>query len=240
MNLSNPFLSVVVPAYNEERNLPATLNLILAYLKKQNYSWEVIVVNDGSTDHTKELALEFQQAANLIFVDYQPNRGKGFAVKSGVQQAKGELILFMDADNSTEISELEKVLVEVKNGAEIVIGSRRLKDSKISKRQPWQRRLAGDLFRIYAKLLFGFSYNDTQAGFKAFTRRASRVFDYQTVWRWSFDVEILWLAKLLDLTVKEISISWENNEQSHVTFLGALNWPWDLLKIRLRRYNLNN
>lgn len=245
MESKEPFLSVVIPAFNEERLLPGTLNSILNYLKKQSYSWEVIVSDDGSSDHTRELVLEFQKSfPELILVDSQINHGKGLAVKNGILQSQGELVLFMDADNSTKINEIEKAFPLLApdgsrpalSAADIVIASRRLKDSKITVFQPWHRRFLGEIFRIFTRVLFGFHYNDTQAGFKVFNQKARQVFDRQTVWRWGFDVEILWLAKKLGLNVKEIPIEWENHPNTHVKPLEAVNMIFELIKIRLTRY----
>ena len=237
---AQPFLSVVIPAYNEERRLPATLNSVLAYLKHCDYSWEVIVANDGSQDHTADLVQEFQKAIpNLILLDNAANRGKGFVVRQGVLRAQGEIILSMDADNSTKIEEVAKALSEFERGADLVIGSRRLPGSKIIKLQPFYRRLFGEVFRLYVKILFGFPYDDTQAGFKAIQQGAKEIFQRQTLWGWGFDVELLWLAKLLRLKVKEIPINWENSESSRVTFWRAARWPLDLLRVRLKRYKLD-
>ena len=233
------FLSVVIPAFNEERLLPGTLNLILGYLKKQKYSWEVIVSNDGSKDHTKELVLEFQKSfPELYLIDNLTNRGKGYAVKSGVLQAKGELVLFMDADNSTKISEIEKAIPLSNRGADIVIGSRRLKDSLITRGQPAHRRLLGEFFRIFVKILFGLKYDDTQAGFKLFNRKARRTFELQILSGFSFDVELLFLAKKLGLKVSEIPIQWENDSNSHVSLKKMIQAIFDLIKLRFRSYNI--
>lgn len=236
------FLSVVIPAFNEERLLPGTLNSIFGYLKKQSYSWEVVVSDDGSSDHTKDLVLEFQKSfPELILVDSPVNRGKGFAVNRGVKTAQGDLVVFMDADNSTKINEIEKVLPLFQGDIasatfDIVIASRRLKDSKITVFQPWYRRFLGEIFRIFTRVLFGFHYDDTQAGFKVFNQKARQVFDRQTVWRWGFDVELLWLAKKLGLSVKEIPIEWENHPNTHLKFLEAVNTIFELIRIRLIRY----
>ncbi len=239
MESKRPFLSVVIPAFNEERLLPGTLNSILNYLKKQSYSWEVIVSDDGSSDHTRELVLEFQKSfPELILVDNQINRGKGFAVKEGVLRSRGELVLFMDADNSTKINEIEKAFPLLNGGADIVIGSRRLKESKISRTQPFFRRLGGEFFRILTKLIFDFHYNDTQAGFKIFSEKAKKLFQYQITSRWSFDVEILWLAKKMGFKVVEIPIEWSDNLNSRVKLTQAIKFPFELLKIRFRKYHL--
>lgn len=240
-------MSVVIPAFNEERSLPGTLNSVLGYLKKQNYSWEVILSDDGSSDHTKELFAEFQKSfPELELVGSQENRGKGFAVKNGVLHSRGELVLFMDADNSTKINEIEKAFPllapdgsrPVLSTADIVIGSRRLKDSKITVFQPWHRRFLGEVFRIFTKVMFDFHYDDTQAGFKVFNRKAQKAFELQTISGFSFDVELLFLAKKLGLKVSEIPIQWENNSHSHVSFKRMIQAMIDLIKLRFKRYNV--
>ncbi len=240
------FLSVIIPAFNEEKSLSETINSVFNYLKKQSYFWEVIVSNDGSRDHTKDLVLEFQKSwPELKLVDNPQNRGKGLAVKNGVLQSQGELVLFMDADNSTKIVELEKALPFLvsnssypsSNTADVAIGSRRLKDSLIVESQPIHRRLLGEFFRVFTKLVFGLPYDDTQAGFKIFNRKARKLFELQAASGFSFDVELLFLAKKLGLRVKEIPIQWENDIRSHVSFKKMVQAMIELIKIRLTRYN---
>jgi len=245
--MKDVYLSVIIPAFNEEKPLPETLNSVFGYLKKQTYSWEVIVSNDGSKDHTGNLILEFQKSyPELKLVDNRKNQGKGFAVKSGVLQSRGELVLFMDADNSTKIWELEKALPFLVSSssrpssdvADIVIGSRRLKNSFITKFQPMHRQLLGEFFRIFVKIVFGLPFDDTQAGFKVFNRKARKVFELQTLSGFSFDVELLFLAKKLGLKIKEIPIQWQNNADSHVSFRKMLQAIIDLIKLRFKRYNI--
>lgn len=226
------FLSVIIPAYNEQFNIIETLNSVFGYLKKQAYSFEVIVVNDGSRDKTADLVREYQKSfPNLILLDNSINRGKGFAVRQGMQQARGKLALFMDADNSTKITEIEKALPLFEQGAEIVIGSRRLKTSQILAPQPLYRRFLGELFRLTTKFLFGLPYEDTQAGFKIFNQRARQLFERQKIWGWSFDVELLVLAKQLGLKVQEIPITWENRRSSRVRLRGMIKVGFEFLKI---------
>lgn len=235
------FLSVVIPTFNEEKTIITTLNSIFSYLKKQNYSFEVIVVNDCSRDYTRDLVIEFQKSFdNLILIDNERNEGKGFSVRRGMLEAQGELAVFMDADNSTKIEEIAKALPFFeKNETEVVIASRRLKDSRITKSQSFFRKLSGEFFRIYTKVLFDFSYDDTQAGFKVFNCKGREVFKYQTITRWSFDVELLWLAKKMGFRVKEIPIDWEDNPNTHVKLSQAIKFPLELLKIRLGKYKID-
>jgi glycosyltransferase involved in cell wall biosynthesis len=227
------FLSVVIPAYNEQFNIIETLNSVFGYLKKQDYAFEVIVVNDGSKDKTKDLVLEFQKSfPNLVFIDNQVNRGKGFAVKQGMLKARGELALFMDADSSTKINEVGKAIPLINSGADVVIGSRRLKDSRIIESQPIHRRFLGELFRVMTKTLFGLPFDDTQAGFKVFNQSSRAIFEKQKISGWSFDVEILVLAKKLGLEVKEIPIQWEDRRVSRVRLKGMIKVFFEFLRIK--------
>ncbi|OGY38783.1 MAG: hypothetical protein A2418_02565 [Candidatus Brennerbacteria bacterium RIFOXYC1_FULL_41_11] len=251
--MNHPFLSVIIPAYNEEKSLPGTLRSVFSYLGKQSYSWEVLVVNDGSEDRTKDLALEFQKSfPELRLIENFKNRGKGFAVKNGVLHSKGDLVLFMDADNSTKINEIEKALPLLRGDItsvlpgqnpllhseqfDVIMGSRRLKDSLIVESQPRHRRFLGEFFRVFTKILLDLPYDDTQAGFKIFNQRARRIFDLQTLSGFSFDAELLFLAKKIGLRVKEIPIQWENNASSHVSFKKMAHALAELLKIRFKRY----
>ncbi|MEW5805211.1 MAG: dolichyl-phosphate beta-glucosyltransferase [Patescibacteria group bacterium] len=231
------FVSVVIPAYNEQFNIIETLNSVFSYLKKQSYDFEVIVVNDGSTDKTKDLILEYQKSfSNLIFIDNEINRGKGFVVKQGMLRAKGELGLFMDADNSTKIQEIEKALPLFKQSADLVIGSRRLKESRIVESQPAHRQFLGEVFRLTTKFLFGLPYDDTQAGFKVFNRKARQVFARQRISGWSFDVELLVRAKKLGLNIVEIPIEWENRKQSKVRLKGMIKALFEFVRIYFGKF----
>ena len=224
---------MIIPAYNEQLNIIETLNSVFAFLKKQNYSFEVIVVNDGSKDKTKDLVLEFQKSfSNLVFIDNLINRGKGFVVKQGMLKAQGQIALFMDADNSAKINEIEKALPLLKTGIDIVIGSRRLKNSEIIISQPIHRRFLGELFRLTTKTLFSLPYDDTQAGFKVFNEKSRKaIFEKQTISGWSFDVEILVLAKKLGFRVSEIPIQWENCKFSRVKLKGMIKVFFEFGKI---------
>jgi dolichyl-phosphate beta-glucosyltransferase len=234
---NKPFLSIVIPAYNEEKRLPGTLDNIISYLQTKPYTAEIIVVDDGCKDNTKKVAESFiSQFPNLRVVDYGQNRGKGYAVRFGMLQAKGDIVLFSDSDLSTPIEELEKFLPKFEEGYDIVIGSRALKDSIITVSQPWYRVFMGKTFNLIVRTLFWTRITDTQCGFKAFTRKAVQdIFPRQTVFGFGFDVEVLFIGKKLGYKIAECPVIWENSEDSRVSAIkDSIKMFWDLLVIRNR------
>ena len=229
------YLSVIVPAYNEEYSIGLTLRSIEAYLSRQSYLYEVIVVNDGSKDKTVEVVSRLISGCPFIrLINYKNNRGKGWAVKEGMVNAKGKIRLFMDADNSTSLDQFEKLSPYFEEGFDIVIGSRRVEGSIIKIHQSWFRENIGILFNLIVRLIVGLPMKDTQAGFKAFSSLAAEnVFPLQTVWNWAFDVELLVIAQSLGYKVKEAPICWENGPVSHVELKGMIMMLFDILKTRL-------
>ena len=229
------YLSVIIPAYNEEKRLPGTLDSIAEYIKSMKKEVEVIVVVDGSRDNTKQVAESYKdKIAGLRVLDYGDNRGKGFAVKTGMLEAKGEYVLFMDADNATPLSEVEKLWPFV-SGYEIVIGSRHLKDSNVVIKQPWYRILISRLGNFVIQALIIKDIKDTQCGFKLFTCKAAQeIFSRQQIDRWGFDMEILSIAqKVLGYKIKEVPVSWYNSAESRLRPVrDALRTLRELLKIK--------
>ena len=229
------YLSVIVPAYNEQRRLPKTLSSIDSYLRKQPYDYEILVVSDGSKDRTAEVVEDLKvKIKNLRLVDNKENHGKGFVVRQGLLEAKGEYRLFTDADNSTSIDQVEKMWPEVKKGYDIVIGSRDLKESIIAVPQSWLRRRLGDVFNLFSQVTCGlWGIWDAQCGFKIFTKEAvEKIFPKCKINRFAFDPEILVVAKKLGFKIKEIPVVWINEPESKVKFKSMVKMGLDLLKIR--------
>ncbi len=231
------YLSVIIPAYNEEKRLPNTLSDIDKYLLRQSYDYEIIVVNDGSKDKTAEVVRGLTSVIkNLRLIDNKENHGKGYVVRQGMLEAKGEYRLFTDADNSTSIDQVEKMWPYFKQGYNIIIGSRDVKGAVLDPPQPWLRNLIlGEGFKLLRKIIAGlWELEDTQCGFKCFTKKAAEdVFPKCKINRFAFDPEMLIIAKKLGYKIKEIPIVWENDLESKVKFKGMVKMGLDLLKIRL-------
>ncbi len=230
----NIYLSVIVPAYNEENRLPKTINSIVDFLKKQSYESEVIIVDDGSTDKTVEVAnklISKVPTARLILG--KVNRGKGFAVKTGMLSARGERRLFMDADGSTPISEVDK-LFKTGEDADVVIGSRRVSGADVKEDQSVFRLTLGWLFRTIIETILPLGVVDSQNGFKLFSAKsANELFLQQTIFGWAFDVEILYMARKRGYKIKEVPIVWVNDKESKVTLKGMVKMLWEVLKVRV-------
>ncbi|MDD5145825.1 MAG: glycosyltransferase family 2 protein, partial [Candidatus Pacebacteria bacterium] len=219
-------LSVIIPAYNEEKRLPKTLEEIDKYLSKQNYDYEIIVVSDGSKDKTAEVIEKCKmQIANLRLIANVENHGKGYVVRQGMLGAKGDYRLFTDADNSTSIDQVEKMWPEFEAGYDIVIGSRDAKGAVLDPPQPWLRQIIlGEGFKLFRKLVIDlWGISDTQCGFKGFTKKAAEdIFPKCKIDRFAFDPEILILAKKFGYKIKEIPVLWKNDLESKVKFKSML------------------
>lgn len=208
-------LSIIVPAYNESKRIAKTLRTIVSYFKNTNNSYELLVVDDGSKDGTKEV-VESLMISNAKVLGYGENRGKGFAINFGVKHARGEWILFTDADNSTPIEEFSKLAAE-KADYQVIIGSRYLKESNIVVKQSKLRILLSRIGNILSQVILLPGIKDTQCGFKLFSATAAKqIFAKQTIWRWGFDMEILRIARELSYKVKEVPVIWYNDEQTHL------------------------
>jgi glycosyltransferase involved in cell wall biosynthesis len=230
-----PQFSIVVPAYNESGRLPATLEKILDHVHEQDWNVEVVVVDDGSRDDTVEVARRFAAKHPEVRVIQNPgNQGKGYAVRNGMLQAKGAVMLFTDADLSSPISEAAKLFAALEAGADVAIGSRWLDPSLQFHRQSLQRRMLSRIYHFYLRMLLRFPYRDTQCGFKAFTRPAAEIiFPLQLVRRWGFDPEILYLAHRHGMKVAEIPVRWGHDEGSKINPLrDGLRMGIDGLKVR--------
>lgn len=234
-------LSIIISCYNESKKLPNTLPEIDKYLRKQSYDYEILLVNDGSKDNTYEVAKSLEtQIKNLKVVghkanlEYSENRGKGFGVRFGMLKAKGEYRLFMDADNSTSIDQVEKMWPEFDNGFDVVIGSRDVKGAILDPPQPFQRVLVGNIFNLMVQAIVGlWGVWDTQCGFKGFTKEATEtIFPKCKINRWAFDPELLIIGKKLGYKIKEIPVYWKNDIRSAVKFSSMFEMFKDLLRIR--------
>jgi dolichyl-phosphate beta-glucosyltransferase len=219
--LSNTRLSVIIPAYNEELRLPDTLRHSIEYLKNQSYDSEIIVVNDGSTDGTERVVHEQSSSPvsmRLLAHPDDANHGKGASVKRGMLEARGEYRLFMDADNSTSLDQVERFWPFFSQGYQVVIGSRTLKDSVIGLHQPKYKELAGRLGNWIIRTLAVPGISDTQAGFKMFTaQEAEMIFSRQTLDRWGYDFELLAIARSKNCRICEVPITWLNAAGSKIT-----------------------
>lgn len=220
-----PYLSIVIPAYNEENRIGRTLDATFDYLESQSYEGEVIVVNDGSTDRTAQKVLEFKTRAGdrLRLIENPGNRGKGCSIRNGMLQATGEIILFYDADLSTPTSEIVKVVAPIADDRyDIVFGSRALDRSLIGTHQSYVREMVGKAGNWVQYLFTGLKFRDTQCGFKAFRRETARaVFPLQQIDGFGFDPEILFIARKQGWRLLETPVRWNHVEGSKVHVIGS-------------------
>ncbi len=227
--------SIVIPAYNEGRRLGATLEKVLAYVRAQGWDAEVIVVNDGSRDDTAEIVRGFAARNSAVRLLENPgNRGKGYSVRNGILQARGEVVVFSDADLSSPIEEMPKLLEALTGGADIAIGSRWLRAELQTQRQSLHRQLFGRVFNLLMRIILGLKFKDTQCGFKAFTRRAARtILPLERIDRWGFDPEILFLARKFGFRVQEVPVVWGHSggTRIHPLIDGARMFQ-EMLRIR--------
>jgi glycosyltransferase involved in cell wall biosynthesis len=216
-----PKYSIVIPAYNESARIPATLASVISCIRERGWFAEVIVVNDGSTDSTAQVVREIAQSAPEVrLIENPSNRGKGYSVRAGMLQAVGEVLLFSDSDLSAPIEEAERLFAAIHDGADIAIGSRWLESSRQTHRQPLYRQFLGRCFNAVIRAVMGLRFADTQCGFKAFTREAANtVFHLQTIERWGFDPEILFIALKRGFWIVEVPVSWAHDERSRMSYL---------------------
>ena len=229
------YLSVIIPAYNEEKRLSKTLEEIDKYLSKQSYDYEILVVNDGSKDKTAQVIRDrVSVIQNLRLIDNKKNNGKGYVVRQGMLEAEGEYRIFTDADNSTSIDQVEKMWPYFEAGFDIVFGSRDAKGAILDLPQSPLRRFLGEVFGFLTNLIVGtWGIADSQCGFKCFTKKAAEnIFPKCKINRFAFDPEFFMIAKKLGYKIKEIPVYWENDPESKVKFKWMVNMGIDLLKIR--------
>lgn len=231
--------SIVIPAFNERQRIAPTLDALFAFMDSRGAPYEIIVVDDGSSDGTGEYARQTHPRARVL--ENPGNRGKGYSVRAGMLAARGGRVLFTDADLSTPIEHLAEFEAALDSGCDMAIASRALPDSRLTIRQPWWRETSGRLFNLLVRRIAGLPFRDTQCGFKAYRRAAARrLARLQRLERWAFDVEQLILARRLDLRVRELPVEWRNSPDSRVHFLrDASTMLWEVVKVRLAKYDLS-
>jgi dolichyl-phosphate beta-glucosyltransferase len=242
------FLSIVIPAYNEEKRIERTLDDVLRFLESQSYRGEVIVVDDGSSDGTARIASDriagYRNAGHEMRVlTNKPNRGKGYSVKRGLTETRGEIVLFTDADLSSPITEAPKLIDPIaERRADVTLGSRALNREMIGVHQPRMRELGGIVFNLCMRIITGLKFKDTQCGFKAFRREcALPVFALQRVERFGFDPEVLYIAKKQGNKLLEVPVVWNHCEggelQNKLNYLlDSINMFADLIRIRFNDF----
>ncbi len=233
--MSNAHLSVIIPAYNEQPRLPDTLRHVLNYLTARPYRSEVIVVDDGSSDDTPNVTRQFDGPVPVRLHRHADgaNHGKGASVKRGMLEATGEYRLFMDADNSTTVDQIEDFWPHLEKGCDVAIGSRVIAGAHVATHQPWYRELAGRSGNWLIRAFAVPGIMDTQVGFKMFTRRsAETIFPRLTIDRWGFDVEVLAIALLHGFRVCELPVQWNNSPGSKVGISAYAEVLTEVLRIR--------
>lgn len=237
MNEQKIYLSVIIPAYNEGERIIKTINIISKYLQKQSYIYEIIVVSDGSKDNTADIVNKLTLSTpNLQLIDRKINRGKGHTVKEGMLRAQGEIRLFTDADNSTDISHFDLMKPLFDEGYDIVICSRDEKDAKGAHQdipQKWYKRMLGNMGNLFIQIVAVRGIWDTQCGFKAFrARSAEKIFSQTKIDRWGFDIEVLALARHLKYKLGIVPANWINDPDSRVSATAYFQVLWETVKIR--------
>jgi dolichyl-phosphate beta-glucosyltransferase len=235
--MAQPYLSIIIPAYNEAERIPQTLVDMDKRLSSVDYSYEILVVNDGSKDATASVVKNMaKMVKNLKLIDLKDNGGKVGTVRQGMLLATGKIRLFTDADNSTSIDQFENMMPLFKEGAEVIIGSRTMHGAKLDPPEVWYRQIPGKIGNLIFQAVLGlWGIWDTQCGFKAFTEEAAeRIFNISTIAGWGFDVEILALAQRMGYTIKEIPVHWVNDTRSHVKASAYLKVLGETCTIRWR------
>ncbi len=235
--MKTPYLSVVIPAYTEERRIGPTLDAIYMYLTQQAYSWEILVVLDGPDDNTLAVVEQFgNKKENIRWIDRKKNRGKGYTVRQGMLAARGEIRLFTDADNSTDLSHFAQMHPLFEQGAHVVIASRDHKDVKTARQtvpQPFFKRFLGNAGNLFIQLLVVPGIWDTRCGFKAFTAEsAQKIFAVARMDGWSYDDEALALARRFGYKIDVIAADWNDAEGTHVTKFDYIKNIYEAVRIR--------
>jgi len=225
-------ITVAIPAYNEARRILPSLERIVAYMDAHHPGYDILVVDDGSTDDTVGV-IQRRFGAQVGLRSCGGNRGKGYAFRQALREANGELVLFSDADLSTPIEALDAMLPRIAAGDDVVIGSRAVRGAQIRQRQPWYREGAGKLFNVLVRLVVMGEFHDTQCGFKLFRREAVLpLLPHLRIDRWAFDVEVIAVAQAAGLRITEVPVEWTNSPTSTVDLAGGLRAFLDLIRIR--------
>ncbi len=216
--MKSPRYTIVIPAYNESARITASLDHILLFSTQNQWDLEIIVVNDGSRDNTAEIVRDYaRRNPSVQLLENPGNRGKGYSVRNGVLNARGDVILFTDADLSSPIEEAPKLFAALRQGADMAIGSRWLQVELQNKRQPLYRQVFGRIFNLLLRITLGLPYKDTQCGFKAFSRSTGEaIFSRQMIDRWGFDPEILFLARKMGYKIVEVPVEWAHDSRSKI------------------------
>lgn len=231
--MQKTFLSVIIPAYNEEQRISKTLNDLQRYFSKKRYAYEILIVDDGSIDKTQDVILKFKDKLNISIFKNEKNLGKGCSVKKGMLAASGEYKLFMDADNSVPIEYFDKFLPYLNDGFDIVIGSIAVDGGKIKENVFWWRNWLGIFAKLIIRIAVLSDISDSQRGFKVFSKKsADTVFKKQKLSGFGFDVEILAIAKQNGFKIKEMPVLWSNPEGSKVSLRHYFFTLLDLIVIK--------
>jgi glycosyltransferase involved in cell wall biosynthesis len=219
--MGHPHLSIVIPAYNESARIEATLDRVLSCVAEREWDAEVLVVDDGSKDDTVAIVERWMSVHPRLHLLRNPgNRGKGYSVRNGLLQAAGDIVMFTDADLSSPMEEAERLMEAIADGADVAIGSRWMDRTRQTIHQPLYRQFFGRCFNWITRTVMGLPFKDTQCGFKAFRRPVAQVvFRLQTIERWGFDPEILFIARKLKYSIREVPVTWGHDERSRMSYL---------------------
>ena len=219
--MSHPKLSIVIPAFNESSRIEATLERVMNCVDAQGWDAEVLVVDDGSKDETASIVERWMDLYPRLHLIKNPgNRGKGYSVRNGLLQSAGDIVMFTDADLSAPMEEANRLLAAIEAGADVAIGSRWMDRARQTIQQPLYRQVFGRCFNGITRGVMGLPFKDTQCGFKAFRRNAAQViFRLQTIERWGFDPEILFIARKLRYAIVEVPVTWGHDERSRMSYL---------------------
>ena len=233
--MAHPRLSIVIPAYNESARIEDALERVMSCVAERGWDAEVVVVDDGSKDNTAEIVHRWMEQHPRLHLVHNPgNKGKGYSVRNGLLQAAGEIVMFTDADLSAPMEEAERLIAAIEDGVDVAIGSRWMDRTRQTIHQPLYRQFFGRCFNWITRMVMGLPFKDTQCGFKAFKRSAAQViFRLQTIERWGFDPEILFIARKLKYVVREVPVTWGHDERSRISYLkDGMKMLEDMARIR--------